>query len=314
MKNFLEEKMNKKTKVLTIIGSPHDSKSNTRAFVEDFVDEVAAAGLDLEHRVISLGQKTVKPCRGCWACTRGMSCPLVDDDLEEIKEAMIECDLLILSSPVYTNQVTAQMKALFDRLFTWCHIFPLLGKYSLSACTTGNDGMEPTGEFLQKMLATYGTSSFGHIQSKGGFTPGFFPFREKARIRYKKLANKIADTIINDKKMAVTTLQKRMYKVMSNKMKGSNIFRHLAGSEDKSNVVPPPAKLKMIKKVLKKANMDNAEINRIAKMMAFEYGWWKERDWLKTGSFKQLKNMPVPENFDFKKHLLLSTPNSARTA
>lgn len=31
---------------------------------------------------------------------------------------MLECDMLIMASPVYTNQVSAQMKALFDRLFT----------------------------------------------------------------------------------------------------------------------------------------------------------------------------------------------------
>ena len=32
--------MNGKFKVLTILGSPHDKKSNTRAFVEDFVEEM----------------------------------------------------------------------------------------------------------------------------------------------------------------------------------------------------------------------------------------------------------------------------------
>ena len=60
---------------------------------------------------------------------------------------MLKCEVLILACPVYENQVSAQMKALFDRLFVWCHIFPLLGKYSLSAVTTGNDGYQQTGEY-----------------------------------------------------------------------------------------------------------------------------------------------------------------------
>ena len=38
-------------------------------------------------------------------------------------------------------------------MFTWCHIFPLLGKYSLSACTTGNDGYKEVGSYLEKILA-----------------------------------------------------------------------------------------------------------------------------------------------------------------
>lgn len=291
------------TKILTILGSPHNAKSNTRGFVEDFVEEIAIAGLALEHQVISLGQKEVRPCKGCWNCTKQKPCPLADDDLEAIKLAMIECDMLIFACPVYTNQITAQMKALFDRLFTWCHIFPLLGKYSLSACTTGNDGMKPVGDFLQMMLATYGTFSFGHIQSMGGFTPGFFPFRDKAREKNKKLANRIADTIATNKRMPITSIQKKMFGVMFKKMNGSNTFRYLANNEDKSDVAPHPLKLKLMIKIIKRMNITDGQIDRLSKMMSFEYNWWKERGWLKTKSFKQLLNMPIPENFDSKQRL-----------
>ena len=117
-------------KILTILGSPHDRKSNTKALVNDFVEDLENEGLELDHEVISLGRKKVEPCKGCWNCTFDRPCR-IKDDLEEIKIKLIECDMLIVASPVYTNQVTAQMKAFFDRLFTWCHIFPLLGKYSL---------------------------------------------------------------------------------------------------------------------------------------------------------------------------------------
>ncbi|MBN2440236.1 MAG: flavodoxin family protein [Spirochaetales bacterium] len=296
--------MNKKTTILTILGSPHNAKSNTKAFVDDFVEEIAKAGLALEHTVIPLSQKKVSPCKGCWNCTQEKPCPLANDSLEEIKLAMIECDMLIMASPVYTNQITSQMKALFDRLFTWCHIFPLLGKYSLSACTTGNDGMKPVGDFLQMMLATYGTFSFGHIQSMGGFTPGFFPFRDKAREKNKKLAKIIADTINHCKELPISSLQKKMFGIMSKKMNGSHIFRYLAGSEDKADAKPSAFKLKLIKKILTRSNMTNDQIHRISKMMAFEYTWWKERGWFKAKSFRQLVQMPVPENFNVKKRLL----------
>ena len=211
---------NRTFKILTILGSPHDAKSNTRGFVEDFVDEVAQAGLPLEHEIVSLGSKNVKPCIGCWGCTRGKCCPLGDDDLAAIKQSMIECDMLILASPVYTNQVTAQMKAFCDRLFTWCHVYPLLGKYSLSAVTTGNDGHKETGEFLEKMLATYGTYSFGSILSLGGFTPGFFPWREESRKKYTKLAQKVAQTVLQGKMPPSRSIQNKIFRTMKNKMSG----------------------------------------------------------------------------------------------
>ncbi len=58
--------MTSEFKILTILGSPHDRKSNTRALVEDFVEDVATEGLAVDHQVISLGRKKVLPCTGCW--------------------------------------------------------------------------------------------------------------------------------------------------------------------------------------------------------------------------------------------------------
>ena len=58
--------MNRRFKILTILGSPQDKKSNTRALVEDFVEEMELASMPLEHQVISLARKKVLPCRGCW--------------------------------------------------------------------------------------------------------------------------------------------------------------------------------------------------------------------------------------------------------
>ena len=135
---------------------------------------------------------------------------------------MLECDMLIMASPGYTNQVSAQMKALFDRLFTWCHVFPLLGKYSLSACTTGNDGHGETGEFLEKMLATYGTSSFGTIYSLGAFTPGLFPRREKARSKNAKLARTVAQAVLARRKLPTSSIQRKMFRTMKRKVSGAH--------------------------------------------------------------------------------------------
>ncbi len=296
--------MNKPFKILTILGSPHDAKSNTRAMVEDFVDEMSDAGLLLEHEVISLGRKVVKPCIACWNCTKEKACPLEDDDLAEIKAAMIDCDMLILASPVYTNQITAQMKALFDRLFTWCHVFPLLGKYSLSACTTGNDGIKPTGDFIEKMLATYGTRSFGTINSKGGFTSGFFPGREIARKKNQKLAIQAAKMIIDNRLPSVRPMQWKMFKVMKRKLSGSYAINCMIDGIPESQPAPSKALMKLLTTILKRMKITDLQLIRISRLISFELRWWKDRGWLRARTLKQLAGTPTPAGFNVKNRLL----------
>lgn len=295
--------MERKFKVLTILGSPHDKKSNTRALAEDFIDEVGKAGVDLEHEVISLGRKHVDPCKGCWNCTKKRSCP-INDDLREIKEKMIACDMLVLASPVYTNQVSAQMKAFFDRLFTWCHIFPLMGKYSVSVVTTGNDGHGETGKFLEKMLAAYGTSSFGTVYSMGAFMPGFFPRREQARNRYNKLASKVADRILSGKQPHVTSWLRRVFKVMKRKMTGVHVINYIRYGSVEGQPDPPKLMLWMIKSLLKKRKVTDEQVDKLAAVMGFELDWWRDRGWLTARSLKQLRTTPVPKGFNIAARLL----------
>ena len=290
-------------KILTILGSPHDGKSNTRALIEDFVEYIAQDGLNIENEIISLGRKNVEPCRGCWNCTYKRPCP-IKDDLQEIKEKMIECDMLILGSPVYTNQVTAQMKAFFDRLFTWCHIYPLLGKYSLSAVTTGNDGQKETAAFLEKMLATYGTMSFGSIMSIGAFTPGFFPWRDEARKKNKKLAQRVARTILEKKNPPSRKIQKTIFRVMKNKMSGIHTINCMKYGVPEGQPAPLKARVKLMNFFFRKMNMSEKQIEKMAGYLPFELGWWRDRSWLKAKSLKQLINQPLPEDFDIKQRLL----------
>ena len=305
--------MNKKFKILTLLGSPNDAKSNTRAFVEDFVDEVVAGGLEAIHQVIPLGRKNISLCKGCWNCTKGKRCPLYNDDIEEIKSKMIDCDMLILATPVYTNQVSAQMKALFDRLFTWCHIFPLLGKYGLSVCTTGNDGFREMGDFQEKILGTYGVSSFGTIYSAGAFTPGFFPRREMARKRYKLFAKRVANVILSGKKPPITNWQNRMFKVMKKKMNGVHVIHYLRYGAVNNQPDPSRFLLWMMKKIMKKRKVTDEQIDKLANVMTFELNWWQDRNWLYARNFKQLLETPIPDGFDAKQHLLQPEPNRYKT-
>jgi multimeric flavodoxin WrbA len=290
-------------KILTILGSPHNRKSNTKALVNDFVEDLEKEGLELDHEIISLGRKKIEPCKGCWNCTYEKACR-IKDDLEEIKIKMIGCDMLILASPVYTNQVTAQMKAFFDRLFTWCHIFPLLGKYGLSVVTTGNDGHKETAAFLEKMLATYGTFSFGSIKSIGGFTPGFFPWREHSRSKYKKMAKKVARTILKGKLPVRRRIQRKMFRAMKLKMTGIHTVNCIQYGIPEGQPKPNPVRAKLMYTFFRKFNLTEEQLNKWGRILAFELAWWRDRNWLDAGSLKQLMEKPIPESFNVTSRLL----------
>lgn len=101
-------------KFCVLMGSPR-SGGNTAALLAPFLEECAAMGVETE--VISLYDKTVNPCLGCMACQScldGLGC-VQDDDFEEIFQSVLDCDVVIPATPIYTFFCTAPMKALLDR-------------------------------------------------------------------------------------------------------------------------------------------------------------------------------------------------------
>jgi multimeric flavodoxin WrbA len=53
---------------------------------------------------------------------------VIDDDMGLLYEAYDRCDAIIVASPVYYRNVTAQLKAVFDRTYAVQAMRPLAGK------------------------------------------------------------------------------------------------------------------------------------------------------------------------------------------
>jgi multimeric flavodoxin WrbA len=98
-------------KILGIAGSPR--KAGNTAFA---VKYALSKGRDenTETRYITLADRKIEPCRGCWNCAKTKQC-IHDDDMGEIYEALRWCDGLILGSPVYMGMVSGQLKVMMDR-------------------------------------------------------------------------------------------------------------------------------------------------------------------------------------------------------
>ena len=118
-------------RILSIIVSPSIKTSNTRALVEDFIELVKKYYDGFHHEIIMLGDKDIGYCKECYNCTKTGNCEL-DDDLDEIKDKMLQSALIIFGSPVFMNNVSGQMKVFFDRLFLWMHTVKLIGKPAIN--------------------------------------------------------------------------------------------------------------------------------------------------------------------------------------
>mgnify|MGYP006306171811 FL=1 len=67
---------------------------------------------------IKLSDYKIEPCRSCWACRAKGQCIIEDNMATMIIPKLRDANAVILGSPVFFNNVTAQMKAFIDR--TWC--------------------------------------------------------------------------------------------------------------------------------------------------------------------------------------------------
>ena len=99
-------------KVLILSGSPRKG-GNSDILCDEFAKGAKKAGHQVEK--IQVAEKKIAPCTGCYFCrNNGGRCAL-NDDMAEILQKIIDCDVLVLSSPVYFYSICAQLKAVIDR-------------------------------------------------------------------------------------------------------------------------------------------------------------------------------------------------------
>ena len=89
---------------------------NTDQLVQAFAD---GAGKNNTVEIISVADYKVNPCIGCNTCfdREGNEC-FQKDDMTKVYEKLKVADVLVIASPVYFYGVSAQLKALIDRLHT----------------------------------------------------------------------------------------------------------------------------------------------------------------------------------------------------
>ncbi len=101
-------------KVIGFNGSPRKD-GNTTTLMSYLLDEVKKEGIETE--LVQLSAKPIHGCIACYKCfeNKDQRCSVKNDAANEYIERMITAQGIVLGSPSYFQDVTAEMKALIDR-------------------------------------------------------------------------------------------------------------------------------------------------------------------------------------------------------
>lgn len=122
--------------VLIISTSPRRG-GNSEILCEEFAKGVVAAGNAVE--TISLIDKTIGFCRGCFECQKTHKC-VIDDDMDAINEKIKNADAVVFATPIYYYEMSGQLKTLLDRtnpLYQTDYMFRDV--YLIATCADGDD-------------------------------------------------------------------------------------------------------------------------------------------------------------------------------
>ena len=157
-------------KIVLISSSPRKKKSQTLLLAKQVLRGCAKE--TVESEIMYLCDLRIEFCRHCEKCHREiMSCP-IEDDVRMILERMLEADGIILASPNYINQITASMKALFERASHFIHCKRLLGKYVVGVVSSGSGQDKDILDYIMRYAHICGAQYCGGVSSRAPVSEG----------------------------------------------------------------------------------------------------------------------------------------------
>ena len=101
-------------KAVAVNGSPRKG-GNTEILLKNVLAPLAEAGWETE--LIQVGGKPIRGCLACYKCfeNKDLHCAQAKDVFNGIMDKLMAADAMILGSPTYFTDVSAELKALLDR-------------------------------------------------------------------------------------------------------------------------------------------------------------------------------------------------------
>lgn len=206
--------------VVAINGSPHEGFGNTSQMLAMLGENLAREGLELEE--IFLSQYQIGFCTGCATCLESGAC-WVRDDYKSVVRQVLEADAVILASPVYFSNVTAQMKTFIDRSLGYGHRPRGTWKPGLTLSVSAGHGETWVADYLGQVLRAFGAFPLGKFTAIA-VGPGEFLGRETVEARAADLARDLARAVREGRRYPATDQDLRYWQFMSNLVKENREF------------------------------------------------------------------------------------------
>lgn len=168
-------------RILLVSSSPHKEKSHAFLLAKEVLKGFLSS---VKIEALHLSDFKIEFCRHCESCHRKiMDCP-INDDVCMILEKMLHAEGIIFASPNYINQITASMKALWDRSSHFIHCKRFLGKYVVGVVSSGSGQDKTVLDYIRYYAHTCGAQYTGGISSRA-------PINKKKAEKAINLGNKL---------------------------------------------------------------------------------------------------------------------------
>ena len=146
------------SKVIAINSSSR--KMNTYDLIDQVKEILKDNNIGVE--IINLFDYHIKSCIGCEQCIVKGKCVL-EDQVIDIMEKIKLSDGLILTSPVYMENISGKLKTFVDRTCKWFHRPEIYGKPVLVISTTKGSGLKSTLKYIERVVIQWGGFNAGKI-------------------------------------------------------------------------------------------------------------------------------------------------------
>jgi len=102
-------------KIIALNGSPR-AHGSTAALVDEILRAAGEQGA--QTKAYYLNGMNISGCQSCYACKKDGRCAL-EDDMQALYGEIAAADGIVLATPVYMWQMSAQLKLALDRLYAF---------------------------------------------------------------------------------------------------------------------------------------------------------------------------------------------------
>lgn len=179
---------------IVIINGSHRKNGATALILNEMYKELKKHS-DVEIQIIHVSDLSLQYCVGCGSCYKTGAC-IYKDDVEKLSISIADADGIILGSPTYASNVSAQMKVIIDRgHFVMEQL--LHGKYAISVTTYENYGGRDSAKILNKLLLYSGAKICASIALRNRFNKN--PMEDiRLKQRIEKLVNSFLRVLLKD--------------------------------------------------------------------------------------------------------------------